>query len=84
MAQSKRKTAAQEAEREVTVDAAVRVYPDTPREVTGVVIEDFGDISGQAVDVGEHHIVDAARRWAVQLADGTLAFVDDADVALID
>ncbi len=84
MAQSKRKTAAQDAEREVTVDAAVRVYPDTPREVTGIVIEDFGDISGQAVDVGEHHIVDAARRWAVQLADGTLAFVDDADVALID
>ena len=84
MAQSKRKTAAQDAEREVTVDAAVRVYPDTPREVTGIVIEDFGDISGEAVDVGEHHIVDAARRWAVQLADGTLAFVDDADVALID
>ena len=84
MAQSKREAAAQDAEREVTVDAAVRVYPDTPREVTGVVIEDFGDISGQAVDVGEHHIVDAARRWAVQLADGTLAFVDDADVALID
>ena len=84
MAQSKRKTAAQDAEREVTVDAAVRVYPDTPREVTGIVVEDFGDISGEAVDVGEHHIVDAARRWAVQLADGTLAFVDDADVALID
>ena len=83
MAQSKRKTAAQETEREVTVDAAVRVYPDTPREVTGIVVEDFGDISGEAVDVGEHHIVDAARRWAVQLADGTLAFVDDADVALI-
>ena len=35
MAQSKRKTAAQDAEREVTVDAAVRVYPDTPREITG-------------------------------------------------
>ena len=84
MAQSKRKTAAQDAEREVTVDATVRVYPDTPREITGIVIEDFGDISGQAVDVGEHHIVDAARRWAVQLADGTLAFVDDADIALID
>jgi len=84
MAQSKRKTAAQDAEREVTVDAAVRVYPDTPREITGIVIEDFGDISGEAVDVGEHHIVDAARRWAVQLADGTLAFVDDADIALID
>jgi hypothetical protein len=84
MTQYKREAAAKEAEPTVQVDAAVRVYPGTSREVTGIVIEDFGDIAGQSVDVGEHHIVDAARRWAVQLADGTLAFVDDADVALID
>lgn len=84
MTQYKRETAAKEPEPAVQVDATVRVYPGTSREVTGIVIEDFGDISGQSVDVGEHHIVDAARRWAVQLADGTLAFVDDADVALID
>jgi hypothetical protein len=84
MAQYKRETAAEESGQDVRVDAAVRVYPGTSREVTGIVVEDFGDISGQAVDVGEHHIVDAARRWAVQLADGTLAFVDDADVTLID
>jgi hypothetical protein len=83
MAQNKRERAAKEAEQAVHVDAAVRVYPGTSREMTGIVIEDFGDISGQAVDVGEHHIVDAARRWAVQVADGTLAFVDDADIALI-
>ncbi len=84
MAQSKRETAVEGPKREVTVDAAVRVYPGTAREVDGIVIEDFGDISGQGVDIGEHHIVDAARRWAVRLADGTLAFVDDADLALID
>ena len=71
-------------EREVTVDAAVRVYPGTPREVHGIVVEDFGEMSGQAVDIGDHHIVDAARRWAVQLADGSLIFVDDADLASID
>jgi hypothetical protein len=66
------------------VDAAVRVYPGTPNEVYGFVIEDFGDISGQAVDIGDHHIVDAARRWAVRLADGSLVFVDDGDLAAID
>ena len=83
MAQSWQETPTGESEREVMVDAAVRVYPGTSREVQGFVIEDFGDISGQAVDIGEHHIVDAARRWAVRLADGTLVFVDDADVASI-
>ncbi len=83
MAQSWQETPTGESERKVTVDAAVRVYPGTSREVHGYVVEDFGDISGQAVDIGEHHIVDAARRWAVQLADGTLVFVDDADVESI-
>ena len=55
-----------------------------PQEVYGFVIEDFGGMSGEAVDIGEHHIVDAARRWAVQLADGSLVFVDDADIVSID
>lgn len=59
----------------------MRRLAGTSREVRGFVVEDFGDISGEAVDIGEHHIVDAARRWAVRLADGTLVFVDDADVA---
>jgi hypothetical protein len=69
---------------EIKIDAAVRVYPGTSREVRGFVVEDFGDIAGQSVDVGDHHIVDAARRWAVRLADGSLVFVDDGDVASID
>ncbi|OBA93243.1 hypothetical protein A5662_20205 [Mycobacteriaceae bacterium 1482268.1] len=68
----------------VKVDAAVRVYPGTSREARGIVIDDFGEISGEAVAIGEHHIVDAARRWAVRLTDGTLVFVDDDDIALTD
>lgn len=84
MTQFRGGAAAEGSAKTVQVDAAVRVYPDTPREVYGHVIEDFGGISGQAVDIGDHHIVDAARRWAVRLADGSLVFVDDADVAAID
>ena len=83
MTQPKEETAVEESKQGVTVDAMVRVYPGTPREIHGFVIEDFGDLAGHAVDVGEHHIVDAARRWAVRLADGSLVFVDDADVAPI-
>jgi len=60
---------------------SVRVYPGTDRERLGVVVEDFGDSAGQQVDIGEHHIVDAARRWAVQLGDGNLVFVDSRDLA---
>jgi len=69
------------ADAEITVGASVRVYPGTDREHRGVVVEDFGDSAGQDVDIGPHHIVDAARRWAVQLGDGTLVFVDSHDLA---
>ncbi len=84
MTQSKGEATAGDSGREIKVDSAVRVYPGTSREVRGFVVEDFGDIAGESVDVGEHHIVDAARRWAVRLADGSLVFVDDSDVASID
>jgi hypothetical protein len=66
--------------KEIAVGSAVRAFPGTSREIRGVVIEDFGDFSGHAVDVGEHHIVDAARRWAVRVYDDTLVFVDDDDI----
>jgi hypothetical protein len=69
------------ADTEITVGASARVYPGTDRECRGVVVEDFGDSAGQNVDIGAHHIVDAARRWAVQLDDGTLVFVDSGDLA---
>jgi len=67
--------------KQIAVGSAVRAFPGTSREIRGVVIEDFGEFSGQAVDVGEHHIVDAARRWAVRVYDDSLVFVDDADIA---
>jgi hypothetical protein len=64
----------------IVVGAWVRVYPGTDRERLGEVIEDFGDTAGQHVQVGRHHIVDAARRWAVRLGDDTLLFVDSGDL----
>ena len=65
----------------IAVDKRVRVYVDTDDEVRGVVVEDFGDLAGQAVDVGDVHISDAARRWAVLLDAGTLVFVDSHQIA---
>jgi hypothetical protein len=73
---------ADSADQSIAVGASVRVYPETNRERRGVVVEDFGDTAGQRVQIGEHHIVEAARRWAVRLVDGDLIFVDDSDLAL--
>ena len=60
----------------VAVNARVRVYPGTDGEVGATVVEDFGDMAGHAVDIGENHIVGPARRWAVALDAGGLVFVD--------
>jgi hypothetical protein len=76
-----RKAGSDESRKNLTVATPVRVYPGTPKEAHGVIVEDFGDSAGHPVEVGGHQIVGAARRWAVQLADGSLVFVDDADVA---
>jgi hypothetical protein len=65
----------------IAVDQRVRVYVDTDDEVRGVIVEDFGDLAGQAVDLGDVHIADAARRWAVLLDAGTLVFVDSHQIA---
>ena len=59
----------------VAVNVRVRVYPGTDAEVRGTVVEDFGDMVGRAVDIGDR-IVDPARRWAVVLDAGGLVFVD--------
>ncbi len=53
----------------------VRVYPGTDAETRGLIVEDFGDLAGQAVQIGGRHI-DPARRWAVQLDTGNLVFVN--------
>lgn len=60
----------------IAVDVRVRVDADTPDEVSGVVVEDFGDAAGKGVDVGGITIAPPARRWAVILNNGMLAFVD--------
>ena len=60
----------------VAVNVRVRVYPGTDGELRGTVVEDFGDLAAPAVDIGEHHIVGPARRWAVVLDAGGLVFVD--------
>ncbi|CDQ44508.1 MULTISPECIES: hypothetical protein [Mycolicibacterium] len=58
------------------IDARVRVHAGTEEEAVGVIVDDFGDTAGQSVDIGEHHIADPARRWAVLLDSGSLTFVD--------
>lgn len=60
---------------------SVRVYPGTPDEKRGVVVEDFGDIAGLGVDVAGKQIVGPSRRWAVQLDTGELVFVDTDQLA---
>jgi hypothetical protein len=60
---------------------AVRVYPGTDAEKHGRVVEDFSDSAGHGVDVAGRRIAEPARRWAVQLDDGDLVFVDSDQLA---
>lgn len=69
-------TMSEREEAEVTITARVRVFPSTDKEAHGVVVEDFGDSVGIPVDIGGDRIAEAARRWAVQLDDDNLVFVD--------
>jgi hypothetical protein len=64
----------------LAVDMRVRVYPGTDAEGRGIVVDDFGEIAGHAVDIGGNHIADAARRWAVMLDTGTLLFTNSDDL----
>jgi hypothetical protein len=70
---------------DIAVDTPVVVFPGTDHEMRGVVVEDFAELAGMAVDVADNRIVEAARRWAVSLEDGNLVFVDsDSLVAATD
>ncbi len=60
---------------QLAVNMRVRASPGTDSEALGVIVEDFGDLAGQAVEIGGRHI-DPARRWAVQLGTGNLVFVN--------
>ena len=61
---------------DLSVNAPVVVYPGTDQQQGGVIVEDFGESAGQAIDIGTNRIVDAARRWAVRLNSGDLVFLD--------
>jgi hypothetical protein len=61
---------------ELAVNTPVLVHPGTANQQGGVIVEDFGEFAGQAVDVGTNRIVGAARRWAVRLNSGEFVFVD--------
>jgi hypothetical protein len=65
-----------ETDAQLAVNMCVRVYPGTDAESRGVVVEDFGELAGQAVDIGGHRIADPARRWAVVLDTGNLVFAN--------
>jgi hypothetical protein len=71
-----KQTSSNERNGDVTVDERVRVYPGTDAEDHGIVVEDFGESAGHAVDIADIHIADPARRWAVMLDAGGLVFVD--------
>lgn len=60
----------------LAVNMRVRVYPGTDADCPGVIVEDFGDLAGQVVEIGGYHI-DPARRWAVVLDTGDLVFVNN-------
>ena len=59
----------------LAVNMRIRVYPGTDAESPGVIVEDFGELAGQAVDIGSR-LIDPARRWAVVLDIGNLVFVN--------
>jgi hypothetical protein len=73
-------TAGDSSDSPVAVKVRVRVYPGTDGEVSGTVVEDFGDLAGHAVNIGDR-IVGPARRWAVALDAGGLVFVDSDQLA---
>jgi hypothetical protein len=67
-----------------SVGMSVRVYPGTDTEEPGTIVEDFSDMAGQGIDIGDRHITAPARRWAVTLDTGGLVFVDSDQLAAAD
>jgi hypothetical protein len=65
---------------QLSVNMRVRVYPGTDAEGPGEIVEDYGEMPAQPVDLGGTHFADPARRWAVVLDTGNLLFVDTDDL----
>ncbi len=60
----------------LAVNMRVRVYSGTDAESRGVVVEDFGEMAVQHVEIGGQRFADPARRWAVVLDTGNLVFAN--------
>jgi hypothetical protein len=50
---------------------------------TGHIVEDFGDLAGAEVRITAD-LTAKSRRWGVALDDGRIAFLDDADIELVE
>jgi hypothetical protein len=61
----------------------IRVQTTDGTHATGEIVEDFGDLAGTEVVV-DSELTAKARRWAVALDDGTIAFLDDDAIEPID
>ena len=66
----------------IAVDTKVIVYPGSDNEMHGTVVEDFAELAGSPVEIAGQRIVGPARRWAVNLDDGGLVFVDSESIAV--
>ena len=66
---------------EFQVGANVRTTDEA--KSTGRIIEDFGDLAGAEVRIGTDSTA-KSRRWGVALDDGRIAFLDDADIELVE
>lgn len=56
-----------------------RVRTTVEPRVTGEIVDDFGSLAGAEVVIDSATTV-RSRRWAVQLDDGDLQFLDDDDI----
>ena len=74
MAKRVSRGAAESAPPPLAIDAPVVVFPGTDQQQGGVIVEDFGERSFNAVILPG---------WAVKLNDGTLVFVDSEQLSAL-
>ncbi|MBI2698970.1 hypothetical protein A9W98_13885 [Mycobacterium gordonae] len=63
-----------------TLGQRIRVYTGGDQEYGGVIVDDFGDLAGGAVTIGQVRIAEASRRFAIHLDDGRLVFANSTDL----
>ncbi|CAN5667981.1 hypothetical protein BH09ACT7_BH09ACT7_30970 [soil metagenome] len=66
---------------EIHIGSNVRTTDEA--QSTGHIVEDFGDLAGAEVRISAD-LTAKSRRWGVALDDGRIAFLDDADIELVE